>query len=52
MDGKERKKTWAPIYDLKETTNYWIFEKDMMDGSLCRICCGRGYGLVARQAML
>ena len=42
----------AAIYDFKETTKYWIFEKEVLDGNLCRMCCGRGYGPVARYATL
>jgi len=38
-DGKTRKKTWAANYDFKETRKYWIFEKEVLDDNLCRMCC-------------
>ena len=49
-DGKTKKKTWAATYDFKESRKYWISEKEVLDGDLCRISCGRDYGPVVRQA--
>jgi len=37
--------------DLKEKTECWTLKEDALDHTLCRTCCGRGYGSVLRQTM-
>jgi hypothetical protein len=43
--GRRRKQL---LGDLKEKKEYWKSKEDVLDRTLCRTDCGRGYGPVVR----
>jgi len=39
------------VDDLKVKTGYWKFEEEVLDRTLWRTRCGKGYGPVVRETM-
>ena len=44
-----RRRTWL-LCDLNETRGHWKLKEETLDRPVWRICFGRGYGSVVRQA--
>jgi hypothetical protein len=51
VPGRRQRRSKQLLDFLNEKREYWQLKEDVIDGTSCRTCFGRGYGPIVRETM-